>query len=116
LVGRPELYDWQRQLKVLRLEVPIDVHRFPSIDSNTLEELTIKELDLDLGYSKVSDLTPLAQLPTLTQLNLDLRYNKVGDLTALTKLNSCQTLVLTVSTNQRMSLKAIPPGVTHLEL
>ena len=85
-------------------------------DLTPLAKLTgLTQLTLSLGGSQVSNLTPLTTLNGLTQLNLDLSTSQVSDLTPVTNLNSCETLVLRANTNQRKALKAIPPGLTHLE-
>ena len=84
-------------------------------DLTPLTKLTnLTQLTLNLSGTQVSDLTPLTNLPNLTYLSLDTSNSEVSDLTPLTKV-SCKTLVLTVDTNQRVSLKTIPTGLTHLE-
>ncbi|MDX6693696.1 MAG: hypothetical protein QOF02_1299 [Blastocatellia bacterium] len=75
---------------------------------NSLTDLT---LDLRGSQGKV-----LQQLPhSLTKLSLNLRDSKVSDVSAIQQLN-CQTLDLSLTTEQRMSLKTIPKSVTYLAL
>jgi Leucine-rich repeat (LRR) protein len=94
-------------------QLTLDISNSQVNDLTPLTKLTkLTQLTLDISYSQVNDLTPLTKLTKLTQLDLD---NGDSDLTPLSRLNSCQTLKLRLSTYQRMSLKAIPPSVTHLE-
>jgi hypothetical protein len=115
--GYPEeLYDdWQHRIKSLKLVEPLDLERFSWLDSQSIEELTIKaqpssnsltglaslskcsalkKLTLDLGESQVSDLTPLEALSFLTQLTLNIRGSTVSDLRPLERLNSLTQLTL----------------------
>ena len=150
----PELYDYHRQLKSLTLNEPLNLKYLSFLDSNTLEELSIKatpstisleglahgltrcprisKLTLFLSDSVVQELPPLPasltelsltgevkalpQLPaSLTELKLDLGYNSLKELPPLHQLN-CQVLALSLTVDQRMSLKTIPKSVTHLAL
>jgi hypothetical protein len=74
----------------------------------------LNQLSLTLTGSQVSSLEPLSKLPNLNQLSLDLTSTKVSSLEPLLKLN-IQTLDLTLTTEQRMSLKTIPKSVTSLD-
>ncbi len=83
-------------------------------DLKPLAKLNISGLSLDLRDFNGS-LMPLSNLRGLSELNLDLKNSKVTDLSALQDLSTCETLSLTLNTAQRMSMKAIPRTLTHLE-
>lgn len=115
----PDLYEWQNQLKTLRMAEPINVQRFPWLHSDTLEELNIsvaptansldslvaslarcralKKLTLNIASSEVSDLTPLRNLTGLTQLDLVIADTDVSDLTPLARLTALNRLNLDAS-------------------
>jgi len=61
----------------------------------------------------MSNIEPLTKLTNLTQLSLVLN-SRVSNLEPLLKLNP-QILELTLTTEQRLSLKAIPKSVTNLK-
>jgi hypothetical protein len=78
-----------------------------------LAKLTnLNQLDLSLS-SQVSSLEPLAKLTNLNQLTLNLANSRVKNLEPLLRLNP-QILELTLTTEQRLSLKTIPKSVTEL--
>jgi len=136
----PELYDWQHQLKTLKLNEPMNVQRFPWLHSDTLEELTIhvqsgtnsldglvvnltkcralKKLPLDLSASQVSDLTPLTKLTGLTELTLNLSGSKVMDLTPVMKLTGLTQLTLGIRGSEVNDLTPLTKltGLTQLTL
>jgi len=86
-----------------------------SSQMNNLEPLAkltnLTQLSLDLSSSQVNNLEPLAKLTNLTQLSLGFSFSQVNNLEPLLKL-SPQTLELTLTTEQRLSLKTIPKDVT----
>lgn len=85
-------------------------------DLTPLTQLTaLTQLSLNVSGSEVNDLSPLSKLPALTQLSLNIGGSKVSDLSPLVKLHYCQTLILEARGDQRVSLKAIPQSLTHLE-
>jgi Leucine-rich repeat (LRR) protein len=96
-------------LTELTLDLP-EISEPPSLIS--LTKLT--RLSLGIGSNQVKELPPLTNLRNLTQLTLSLRGSQVDNLKPLLEL-SCQTLELNVTTEQRMSLKAIPKSLTYLK-
>jgi hypothetical protein len=85
---------------------------------NSLEPLAkltnLNQLNLNISSTQVNSLEPLAKLINLNQLTLDISYSQTNNLETLLKLNF-QTLELTLTTEQRLSLKAIPKSVTNLK-
>jgi hypothetical protein len=91
--------------------------RGSQIDSlNELQKITnLSDLTLILIDSNVKDkeLKILEEFSNLKQLTLYISKSKVTDLGFLQNLN-CETLDITLSNEQRMSLKTIPKSVTSL--
>jgi internalin A len=123
------LYDWQHQLKSLKLKKAFDIKRLPWLHSNSLEEFkitavsttnsleglvnalskcpAIKILDLNLNYSQVSNLDALKELKNLQQLTLSLIRTQVSNLDVLKELKSLQQLTLSLSGTQGSNLDAL---------
>jgi hypothetical protein len=99
---------WQQLLQSLQQIVKAFI-RF--VKARRREEVPIALAALLL----VNNPEPLAKLTNLIHLTLDLSdSSQVNNLGLLLKL-SPQTLELTLTTEQRLSLKAIPKSVTSLE-
>jgi len=77
-----------------------------------LEEFEIKVTSSTNSLDGLAD--SLTRCPALKKLTLNLSSSQVNTLDWLLKL-SPQTLELTLTTEQRLSLKAIPKSVTSLE-
>ena len=79
-----------------------------------LSKLTnLNQLSLYLSGSQVNSLDILSRLTSLNQLSLYLSGSQVSSIEPFLKLN-IQSLDLTLTTEQRMSLKTIPKSVTSL--
>jgi DNA-binding CsgD family transcriptional regulator len=83
-----------------------DLPVLPSFPSN------LTALALNLSYGKIIQLPHLPE--TLADLTLNLKASKVTRLPSFSQTN-CQNLLLELTTDQRMSLNAIPKSVTHLK-
>jgi Leucine-rich repeat (LRR) protein len=125
----PGLYDWQQQLKVLKLKGHFNAERFPWLRSNTLQELTVtvlraensidglvdnltkcsalKKLTLDLRETELSSLEPLSKLTNLNQLFLGLNKTQVSSLGILSKLTDLNQLSLIIISNELSSLEPL---------
>jgi internalin A len=92
---------------------------FDSLKDRDLAPLSsliqLHQLKLNVSGT-ISNLEPLSNLTNLTQLDLDLGSSDMYKWEPLTKLNSCQTLLLTLTPEQRMALTMIPKNVTRLKL
>ncbi len=122
----PELYDWQQQLKVLKLKGAFNAERFPWLQSNTLQEFTVtvataensidglvgsltkcpalKKLTLDLRETQVISLAPLSKLTNLNQLSLNLGNTQVSSLEPLSRLSNLHQLSLDLHYSKVISL------------
>lgn len=136
----PELYDWQHQLRTLKLNEPVNLQRFPWLYSNTLEDFSIKvqggtnslrdlvdtlakrpalkKLNLDLTSSEVRDLSPLATLNEITQLSLALPGGNPIDLTPLARLSALSQLSLDTHSGRGIDLLPLTNlnRLSHLSL
>ena len=136
----PELYDWQQQLKALKLRGAFNTERFPWLLSNTLEELEVgvaraensigglvysltkcpalKKLTLSLSNTEVRSLEPLAKLTNLTQLSLSLHSIPLSSLEPLARLTNLTQLSLTLNYTQVNSLEPLAKltNLTQLSL
>ena len=132
----PELYEWQHQLKKLEMTEPLDLERFTWLNSNSIEELSLKassnsnsiaglaslsrchslkKLTINLSYSQVSNIEVLKELKGLTQLTLDLSESKVKEVTVLKEFPQLDKLFLAGLTRaQRVSIQKLPTKVTDL--
>ncbi len=101
----PELYDYQGQLKVLELTGEFNTIRFPWLQSNTLEELTIK-VTKDTN-SLEGLVNSLIKCPAFKKLNLDISNSQINNLDILSNLNNLTELSLTISFKQHEVLSEL---------
>lgn len=124
----PELYDYQHQLKKLKMIEPLDLKRFTWLTSDSIEELSViatsssdsitglstlsecdslKELKIDLSHSHVGSLVPLAKLNPEIKVSLDLTESVVSSLDILSGLNNLTKLKLDLAESKLTNLEAL---------
>lgn len=98
------------------LNLYMDHVKLTSIPS--MEALSdLQSLYLDITYAeKITDLSPLASLQSLTKLHLYLEGTSVHDLRPLAKLKNLKCLILSLDNSQLAALSDLQGSEAHFEL